>query len=117
MTPEEGVRTHLDLSGGTPGGALLPIHWGTFNLAPHPWEEPAERTVAAGRAAGVGVAVPPPGKPFEPAGELPADPWWRPVAFPAPHAASAVLRDPRISAPPAPSTAVQPAPQADGLTA
>ncbi len=84
MTPEDGVRSHVDLSGGTPAGALLPIHWGTFNLAPHPWEEPAERTWAAARAAGARVAVPPPGKPFEPEGDLPDEPWWRAIAVPAP---------------------------------
>lgn len=33
MTPEEGMRAHLDLQGGEPRGVLLPIHWGTFNLA------------------------------------------------------------------------------------
>ncbi|WP_231590974.1 MBL fold metallo-hydrolase [Saccharothrix sp. ST-888] len=76
MTPEEGVRAHLDL-----GGALmLPIHWCTFNLAPHPWEEPAERTVAAAHALGARLAVPVPGRPFEPA-EAPAlQLWWRAVA-------------------------------------
>ncbi|MEU4889535.1 MULTISPECIES: MBL fold metallo-hydrolase [Streptomyces] len=85
MTPEEGVRTHLDLSGGTPAGALLPIHWGTFNLAPHPWEEPAERSAAAAREAGVRLAAPRPGEPFEPGGNgpLPGEPWWRAVAVPA----------------------------------
>ncbi len=80
MTPEEGLRTHLDLNGGTPAGVLLPIHWGTFNLAIHPWDEPAERTLAAAAAAGAPVAVPPPGLPFEPSGDLPTDPWWRPIA-------------------------------------
>ncbi|MEU6172415.1 MBL fold metallo-hydrolase [Streptantibioticus parmotrematis] len=86
MTPEEGLRTHLDLSGGTPAGTLLPIHWGTFNLAPHPWEEPGERTLAAAESVGARVAVPPPGKPFEPDGELPVHPWWRAVAAPGPRA-------------------------------
>lgn len=36
MTPEEGVRAHQDLR----GELMLPIHWGTFNLAPHPWRSP-----------------------------------------------------------------------------
>ncbi|WP_079166589.1 MBL fold metallo-hydrolase [Streptomyces oceani] len=79
MTPEEGVQTHLDLS----GGALLPIHWGTFNLAPHPWREPADRMVTAAEAARVRLAVPAPGEPFEPAGRLPVTPWWREAASPA----------------------------------
>ncbi|WP_175607639.1 MBL fold metallo-hydrolase [Peterkaempfera bronchialis] len=91
MTPEEGMRAHADLSGGVPSGVLLPIHWGTFNLAPHPWEEPAERTLAAAAAAGAEVAVPPPGLPFEPAGELPVHPWWRGVAAPSGVAPAAPL--------------------------
>ncbi len=80
MTPEEGVRAHRDLSGGGPGGVLLPIHWGTFNLALHPWEEPVERTVAEAADVGVTVALPRPGESFEPAGRLPDEPWWQAVA-------------------------------------
>ncbi|KUN80874.1 MBL fold metallo-hydrolase [Streptomyces griseoruber] len=86
MTPEEGVRAHLDLQGGEPGGVLLPIHWGTFNLATHAWAEPGQWTKDAGEAAGQPVATPRPGEPFEPAGELPTDAWWaavsRPIARP-----------------------------------
>ncbi|MEV6841332.1 MBL fold metallo-hydrolase [Streptomyces sp. NPDC051133] len=77
MTPEEGLRAHLDLQGGAPHGALLPIHWGTFNLAPHPWAEPGEWTKEAAGQAGQAVALPRPGEPFEPEGKLPAEPWWR----------------------------------------
>ncbi|WP_059006012.1 MBL fold metallo-hydrolase [Streptomyces specialis] len=80
MTPEEGVRAHVDLSGGTPLGVMLPIHWGTFNLAPHPWEEPAERTVSRAKHENVTVAVPRPGESFEPAVGLPLDSWWQAVA-------------------------------------
>ncbi len=82
MTPEEGVRAHLDLQGGEPHGALLPIHWGTFNLAPHAWAEPGEWTRDAAEEAGQAVAFPRPGEPFEPAGELPAEAWWRAVSGP-----------------------------------
>jgi L-ascorbate metabolism protein UlaG (beta-lactamase superfamily) len=85
MTPQEGMRTHLDLQGGTPSGVMMPIHWGTFTLAPHPWEEPAEGTLAAAAEAGAEIAVPRPGQPFEPANGLPLDPWWREVASPPPH--------------------------------
>ncbi|MGY0071146.1 MBL fold metallo-hydrolase [Streptomyces sp. QTS137] len=77
MNPAEGLRAHLDLQQGRPGGVLLPIHWGTFNLAPHPWAEPGEWTMAAADAVGQPAAFPVPGLPFEPAGELPAEPWWR----------------------------------------
>ncbi|MFE9251349.1 MBL fold metallo-hydrolase [Streptomyces sp. NPDC007088] len=80
MTPEEGVRAHLDLQGGSPSGVLLPIHWGTFNLAPHAWAEPGEWTRDAAAEAGQAVAFPRPGQPFDPAGELPREPWWRAVS-------------------------------------
>ncbi|MEU7167739.1 MBL fold metallo-hydrolase [Streptomyces morookaense] len=81
MTPEEGVRAHADLQRGAPEvGVLLPIHWGTFNLAPHPWAEPAECTMFAAHAAGAAAVIPRPGQPFEPAVGLPLEPWWRDVA-------------------------------------
>ncbi|MGX1886685.1 MBL fold metallo-hydrolase [Streptomyces sp. NPDC055287] len=85
MTPAEGVRAHLDLQGGLPAGLssgpMLPIHWATFNLAPHPWSEPAEGTVQAADETGARIALPRPGEPFEPGAEvLPSAPWWRAVA-------------------------------------
>ncbi|MFJ7125339.1 MBL fold metallo-hydrolase [Streptomyces sp. NPDC098101] len=82
MTPAEGTRAHLDLQGGGPAGVLLPIHWATFNLAPHPWAEPGEWTKDAADEAGQAVALPRPGEPFEPAGKLPGEPWWRAVSHP-----------------------------------
>ncbi|SME96052.1 MBL fold metallo-hydrolase [Streptomyces sp. Amel2xC10] len=81
MTPEEGVRAHLDLQGGEPTGVLLPIHWATFNLATHAWTDPGEGTLASARAVGAPVALPRPGEPFEPGGEsVPDRPWWRDAA-------------------------------------
>jgi L-ascorbate metabolism protein UlaG (beta-lactamase superfamily) len=81
MTPEEGMRAHLDLQGGQPHGVMMPIHWATFTLATHPWAAPGEGTVAAGRATGSRTALPRPGEPFEPTAEtVPSDPWWRGVA-------------------------------------
>ncbi|WP_406864094.1 MBL fold metallo-hydrolase [Streptomyces sp. HUAS MG47] len=100
MTPAEGVRAHLDLQGGRPHGVLLPIHWATFNLAPHAWAEPGEWTKDAAEEADQPVALPRPGEPFEPAGKLPVDPWWQPITHPLarpwrhPHPAEAVA-DPR----------------------
>lgn len=78
MTPEEAVRSHLDLQGGDAAeGVLLPIHWGTFNLAQHPWAEPADRTMLLAHKAGVAMATPRPGEPFEPGAAPAVDPWWR----------------------------------------
>jgi L-ascorbate metabolism protein UlaG (beta-lactamase superfamily) len=61
MNPESAVRAHRDLGAGT----LLPVHWGTFNLAYHAWEEPVVRSVAAARAQGVQIITPRPGEKYE----------------------------------------------------
>lgn len=81
MNPEEAVRAHRDVNADG-GGLLVPIHWGTFRLAPHPWGEPADRLVAAAADAGVDIAVPKPGGRVLPAAQGLADPaalepWWR----------------------------------------
>ncbi|KUN38100.1 MBL fold metallo-hydrolase [Streptomyces longwoodensis] len=97
MTPEEGLRAHLDLQGGEPSGVLLPIHWGTFNLAPHAWAEPGEWTKDAAEAAGQAVALPRPGEPFEPAGKVPAEAWWRGVSAPVVRSWDRAERSPRAA--------------------
>jgi L-ascorbate metabolism protein UlaG (beta-lactamase superfamily) len=85
MSPAQGVQAHLDLQGGSPGGVLLPIHWGTFNLAFHAWAEPGEWTKDAAEEVGQAVAFPRPGEPFEPAGKVPVEAWWRGVSHPIAH--------------------------------
>ncbi|MCX3062416.1 MBL fold metallo-hydrolase [Streptomyces sp. GXMU-J5] len=85
MSPTEGLRAHLDLQGGAPHGVLMPIHWGTFTLAMHPWAEPGEWTVDEADEAGQICATPHPGEPFEPTGVLPVDRWWRDVSLPLDH--------------------------------
>ena len=49
MNPEEAVRAHLDVAEAD-SGLLVPIHWATFRLAPHPWAEPVERLLARRRS-------------------------------------------------------------------
>jgi len=75
LNPEQAVDAHKELR----GDLLLPIHWGTFNLAFHAWDEPAERVVAASLANGTRVIVPRPGESIEPATARPVEPWWRAV--------------------------------------
>jgi L-ascorbate metabolism protein UlaG (beta-lactamase superfamily) len=78
MNPEEAVQAHLDVN----GRLLVPIHWCTFRLAPHPWAEPIERLLAAADAAHVQVAVPKPGERVDPTATAELDPWWRLVDRP-----------------------------------
>jgi L-ascorbate metabolism protein UlaG (beta-lactamase superfamily) len=76
MNPEEAVQAHLDVTV-SGSGLLVPIHWGTFRLAPHPWAEPVERVLAAAEAAEVKVAIPAPGQRIDPSGPARFNPWWR----------------------------------------
>ena len=60
-------------------GAFLPIHWGTFNLAIHPWNEPPETVLRLGAPRDVSLLMPKLGEPVEPARANGVDPWWRTV--------------------------------------
>jgi L-ascorbate metabolism protein UlaG (beta-lactamase superfamily) len=71
--PEELVGAHQALR----GGLLIPVHWGTFNLAFHDWNDPARRISAEAARLGVAVALPRPGQAIEPSSPPPDDPWWR----------------------------------------
>jgi L-ascorbate metabolism protein UlaG (beta-lactamase superfamily) len=61
------------------GGPFLPIHWGTFNLAMHAWDQPAETLLALAPSAGVQLMMPRLGEPTEPFHERVVEPWWRAV--------------------------------------
>lgn len=59
------------------GQALLPIHWGTFNLALHDWNEPAETLLGLAAAQGSRILTPRLGEVFHPAHLEGPSPWWR----------------------------------------
>jgi len=61
------------------GGALLPVHWGTFNLALHAWHEPAETLLSLAAPRDHRILTPRLGGSVEPGRETPLDPWWRPL--------------------------------------
>jgi L-ascorbate metabolism protein UlaG (beta-lactamase superfamily) len=61
-------------------GAFLPIHWGTFNLAVHPWDEPAETVFRRAPSLGIPLVTPKLGEPLEPSRAEDPDPWWRAVS-------------------------------------
>ncbi len=76
LGPENALQA-LELLG---GGALLPVHWGTFNLAIHAWDEPAETLVRLGEEQGARLVMPRLGAPVVPSRvETLVDPWWRTV--------------------------------------
>lgn len=78
LGPENALRA-FDMLG---GGTLLPVHWGTFDLGLHPWDEPAETLLGLAAASGTRILTPRLGRPFEPDHVEGTDPWWR-TALPA----------------------------------
>jgi L-ascorbate metabolism protein UlaG (beta-lactamase superfamily) len=72
MFPEQTVQAHLDLK----GSVLHPIHWGTFNLALHPWYEPMQRLTAAANFKNVKITTPVVGETTVYGMHIPAAKWW-----------------------------------------
>ena len=72
MGPEGAVRTFRALGS---QGLFMPIHWGLFNLALHPWTEPIETIFAVDD---LNIWSPTPGVPSEvvPAEQIRST-WWR----------------------------------------
>jgi len=75
LGPENALKAHALLG----GGAFLPVHWGTFSLAIHAWDEPAETLLARAPALGVQLVMPRLGEAVEPAHADGVSPWWREV--------------------------------------
>jgi L-ascorbate metabolism protein UlaG (beta-lactamase superfamily) len=78
LGPDQAMTAHQQLG----GGAFLPVHWGTFDLAIHPWDEPAIVLSAAAATHQLPMVMPRVGgvvdipKDFD--GII--DPWWRTIA-------------------------------------
>jgi L-ascorbate metabolism protein UlaG (beta-lactamase superfamily) len=72
MGPEKATEAHLALD----GRLLLPIHWGLFNLAFHPWREPVERLMELAGEKEIGLILPQPGAPVEVTGDSLNTFWW-----------------------------------------
>ena len=75
-SPRTGERLGVALLG---GGAFLPVHWGTFSLAMHAWDQPVEALLELGPKAGAQLVMPRLGEPVEPAHAEGVEPWWRVV--------------------------------------
>ncbi|GAB4536013.1 MAG: MBL fold metallo-hydrolase [Haliangiales bacterium] len=69
------LKAHQMLRGET----LLPIHWGTFQLALHAWTDPAETLLEHARGQAE-LALPRPGETVSVGAPAPRAPWWRPGA-------------------------------------
>jgi len=90
----ENALTAFDMLG---GGTLLPVHWGTFNLGLHDWDEPAETLLRLATERGTRILTPRLGSAFEPEHIERATPWWRELSHerPPPERLEPALQDGR----------------------
>lgn len=72
MMPEEAPQACIDLR----AKAFMPVHWGKFILALHPWNEPAERAFKKAAELNVVMTTPLIGEPLILDSPLPANRWW-----------------------------------------
>ena len=72
MFPEQTVQAAVDLK----AKVLMPVHWGKFSLAMHPWNEPIRRVVAEGHKQHVDVVTPMLGQKFVVGDSIPQHSWW-----------------------------------------
>ena len=75
MTPEQAVQVNRDVR----ARRMFPVHWSTFNLAYHDWDEPIRRTLAEAKRAGVDLVTPRLGEWVDANREFRSTPWWEAV--------------------------------------
>ena len=71
MFPGEVIKAYQDLGGKT----LLPIHWGVFDLAMHPWDESIRKVMEHARKAEIRIITPKMGEKTLPESADTAE-WW-----------------------------------------
>ena len=74
LGPDNALEAHAML-----GGVFMPVHWGTFSLAMHAWDQPAERLLELAPLTGAQLLMPLLGQPVEPVHAGAVKPWWREV--------------------------------------
>ena len=77
LGPEQAVAAHRMVR----GKLMIPVHWGTFDLAFHGWTEPIERVLIESVRHGVAVAAPRVGESVVPAEYERVDRWWPDVPW------------------------------------
>ena len=74
MFPEQVVQAHLDLK----GRVLMPVHWGKYVLAYHPWNEPIDRLHKAATQCQISLATPKIGETMSSKNMI-SETWWREI--------------------------------------
>jgi L-ascorbate metabolism protein UlaG (beta-lactamase superfamily) len=73
LGPANALAAH-DMLG---GAVLMPVHWGTFALSTHAWDEPVETLLSLADPQRTHLLLPRLGEAVEPADRRPVTPWWR----------------------------------------
>lgn len=71
LGPDEAERMHRRVR----GKVMMPVHWGTFSLAPHRWDQPVVRLQHVAREHGSELLVPVAGQTADPAAPFIAEFW------------------------------------------
>jgi len=72
MMPEQVVQAAIDLQ----AKVLMPVHWGKFTLASHPWDEPIKRVTKQAELSGMKITTPMIGEPVILDTNYPDNKWW-----------------------------------------
>ena len=75
MFPEETAQAHLDVK----GKLLMPIQWGKFDLALHPWKESVNRLAEKAKAESIPLFTPQVGQMVSLSDSSDLDSWWENV--------------------------------------
>ena len=75
MTPEDAVRASREVG----AKRMFPVHWSTFNLAFHAWDEPIRRAAAAATAQQVDLVTPRIGEMVVAGQPFASTAWWEAV--------------------------------------
>ena len=73
MRPEQSVQAARDVR----ATVMLPVHWGAFTEALHPWNEPVKRATAEAARLGQVITTPHLGEPVTLGAALPKEQWWK----------------------------------------
>ncbi|MFH2128918.1 MAG: hypothetical protein ABIK68_00980 [bacterium] len=75
MIPEDAVKAHQEIK----ARRMFPVHWGTFNLAYHAWDEPIKRPLQAAREAHIELVTPRIGEWVDSSKPFHSENWWEQV--------------------------------------
>ena len=72
MTPEETAQASIDVK----SNLTMPIHWGSFKLALHSWDDPIKRVIKKGKELNVKITTPKVGESIILNNDFPTEKWW-----------------------------------------